>query len=172
MSNPIKKDKVKRNEPSYNWLEKRHVRAPYEPYNDPGVDCSEDPGVTDGSQAAELDVNQIIRRAQKSGILPGTDVERVYADVSDAVSYHEALNLINNAHHQFMSLEAEVRARFENDPAKFTEFMHDEKNVEEMYKLGLAERPKDDDRRPGAPSPAAPASSPGVADSGAAQPKA
>ena len=49
---------------------------------------------------------------------------------------------------------------------------HDEKNIEEMYKLGLAERPKDDDRRPGAPSPAAPASSPGVADSGAAQPKA
>ena len=56
MSNASKKDKVKRNEPSYNWLEKRHVRSPYEPYNDPGVDCSDDPGVTDGSQAAELDV--------------------------------------------------------------------------------------------------------------------
>ena len=158
MSNAIKKDKVKRNEPSYNWLEKRHVRAPYEPYNDPGVDCSDDPGVTDGSQAAELDVNQIIRRAQKSGILPGVDVERVYADVSNSVDYHKALNLILNANDQFMSLEAEIRARFENDPAKFMDFVHDPKNVDEMIELGLAERVDAPTPQPAAPE--APAAKP------------
>lgn len=150
MSNAMKKDKVKRNEPSYNWSEPRKVRSPYEAYDDPGVDCSNDPGVTDGSQAAELDVNQIIRRAQKSGILPGADIERVYADVSYSKDYHSALNIILQANKQFMGLEAELRARFDNDPAKFMDFMHDPKNVEEMISLGLAER-----REAPTPQPAA-----------------
>ena len=140
MSNAMKKDKIKRNEPSYNWLEPRKVRSPYEPYNDPGLDCSDDPGVCDPSQAAELDVNQIIRRAQKSGILPGVDAERVYADVSESQDYQSALNLILKANEQFMSLEAELRAKFDNDPAKFMDYVHNPKNVDEMVKLGLAVR--------------------------------
>lgn len=154
MSNAMKKDKMKRNEPSFNWLEKRVVRSPYEPYNDPGIDCSNDPGVCDPSQAAELDVNQIIRRAQKSGILPGTDVERVYADVSEAGDYHSAMNLVLAANTQFMSLDAEVRAKFDNDPAKFMDFVHDGKNAEEMVKLGLAELVEAPTPQPAVPEPA------------------
>lgn len=165
MSNPMKKDKVKRDEPIYNWNQPRKVRAPYEPYNDPGVDCSNDPGVTDGSQAAELDVNQIIRRAQKSGILPGVDAERVYADVSSSKDYHSALNLILNANEQFMSLDAELRAKFDNDPAKFLDFANDPKNVEKMIEYGLAER-RD------APTPQPAAAEPAVANPEASQPKA
>lgn len=160
MSNAMKKDKVKRNEPSFNWLEKRHVRSPYEPYNDPGVDCSDDPGVTDGSQAAELDVNQIVRRAQKSGILPGANEERVYADVSSSQDYHSAMNLILSANAQFMALDAEVRARFDNDPAKFIDFMNNPNNAEEMVALGLAERVDAPTPQPAAP--VAPEANPGA----------
>ena len=137
----LARDKVKRNPPQYNWWQPRAVRSPYEPYNDPGVDCSNDPGLTDGSQAAELDVNQIIRRAQKSGILPGVDIERVFADVSSAQDYHSALNIILQANEQFMSLDAEIRAKFDNDPAKFMDFVHDPKNGPELVRMGLAEEP-------------------------------
>lgn len=158
-----KKDKVKRDEPKYNWCEPRKVRSPYEPYNDPGVDCSNDPGVCDPSQAEELDVNKIIRRAQQTGILPGVNVERVYADVSDAKSYHDALNLILAADEQFMSLDAQLRAKFDNDPAKFMDFVHDPKNEAELVKMGLAH-----ERAP-TPQPAAPEAP--IADPAASQPQ-
>ena len=99
------------------WSGPRVVRSETNRYEDPGIDFSDDPGLTDNSQAADCDVNQIIDRAMRNGgILPGVDIPRVYADVSNAVDYHAALNLINAAHEQFMSLEAKVRAKFKNNP--------------------------------------------------------
>ena len=117
----------------------------------PGTDCSNDPGLTDQSQAAETDVNLIVKRALKSGVLPGLDAPKIFADVSNAMSYHEAKNLIINAENQFNSLDAHVRIKFENDPAQFLSFVEDPKNAEELVKLGLASA------IPSAPSPAVPA---------------
>lgn len=105
---------------------------------DAGIDFSDDPGKTDGSQAAECDVNTIVDRFTKTGILPGVDAERMYADVSDVGTYQESLHVVMRAQEQFDSLDAFVRKKFDNDPAKFLEFCADPKNAEEMVKLGLA----------------------------------
>ena len=37
-----------------------------------------------------------------------------------------------------MTMPADVRARFNNDPALFVDFCSDEANLDEMRKLGLA----------------------------------
>lgn len=106
--------------------------------NFPGVDCSKDPSMTDQSQAAECDVNQILDRFMKTGVLPGVDIARVYGDYSEPFDFHEAQNIIAHANEQFAALNAKVRHRFHNDPAEFLSFVADPENASEMVKLGLA----------------------------------
>jgi phage internal scaffolding protein len=53
------------------------------------------------------------------------------------MSYHEMQNVIADANSAFASLPATVRARFENDPAKYIEFVSDENNLEEARELGM-----------------------------------
>ena len=151
--NAFARDTVAPSDPRLDLLWKgRKVRDEYQGMADslahPGLDCSNDPGLTDQSQAAETDVNFILKRAQQSGVLPGIDVERIYADVSNSMDYQQAQNIVINAQNQFNSLNASLRKQFDNDPALFLAFVEDPKNAQELVSLGLA------DLRP--PSPADP----------------
>lgn len=87
----------------------------------------------------ECDINHIMKKFEKTGILPDLiKQDPQYGDFSDVPSYHEAVNLVHKAHEQFDALSAKVRARFENDPAQFLAFATDPKNGQEMVKMGLA----------------------------------
>lgn len=124
------------------WSQPKIVRDENNPYVDPGIDFSNDPGLTDQSQAAECDVNYILKRYQQTGILPNTDVKSVFADVSSVPDYQDALNIVINAENQFSVLDAQMRARFMNDPANFLAFVEDPKNAPELIKMGLATAPQ------------------------------
>jgi hypothetical protein len=50
------------------------------------------------------------------------------------------MNLIRQAQEEFMRVPGEIRARFNNDPQQFMEFLEDDRNVDEAVKLGLAVR--------------------------------
>lgn len=87
----------------------------------------------------ECDINLLMAKYRKTGMI--THLAKYpprYEDVSDAVTYQEALNIVGAAEYEFMKLSAEIRARFGNDPGKFLEFVGDPDNVDEMIKLGLA----------------------------------
>jgi hypothetical protein len=51
------------------------------------------------------------------------------------------LNTVANANSMFEGLPSEIRNQFANDPAKFISFMDDENNNEQMYEMGLKQRP-------------------------------
>ena len=53
------------------------------------------------------------------------------------MSFHEMQNAIADASSAFASLPATVRARFENDPAKFVDFASDPANLPELRELGM-----------------------------------
>lgn len=93
---------------------------------------------TKQSARDECDINFIMKRFQKTGILPSTDRQAMYGDFSDVKDFRESLEIVHFAQEQFASLPSAVRKRFGNDPAAFLEFVHDPKNGEEMVKLGLA----------------------------------
>lgn len=98
------------------------------------------PSETHQSSKDECDVNKIIAR-HKQGII-NTHVNTkagVYADLSSAPSYQEALQTIINANNAFDTLPASTRKRFGNDPQEFLQFMSDPSNKEEAKKLGLLE---------------------------------
>lgn len=86
----------------------------------------------------ECDINTIVKRFGLTGQLPVNAVAPTYSMFDGVFDYHTAMNAIAEAREAFDAMPAEVRARFENDPQKFVEFCSDEKNLDEMRKLGLA----------------------------------
>lgn len=99
----------------------------------------DDESLTHQEFREESDINTIIDRfgigenpieAQKW--VSNTDI----ADAPD--NYMDVMNQLNAARDQFMSLPAKMRSQFDNDPAKFVDFVSDPSNGDEMLRLGLA----------------------------------
>lgn len=85
------------------------------------------------------DINQIMKRFEKTGVLPEMiKGNPQYGDFSSGLSYQESLNIVMHAQEQFNALSARVRERFGNDPKVFLDFATDPVNGPEMVKLGLA----------------------------------
>lgn len=120
-------------------------RAQHDVFDDPsgklgGVKCM-DASKTQQNQREEADINVIMRRFGQSGQLPvgGYEMPPLEGDFGDgAVDFQSALNLVIAAERSFSAMDAEVRARFNNDPERFVKFCSDPENLPEMRKLGLA----------------------------------
>lgn len=88
----------------------------------------------------ECDINKIMAKFQKTGILDHYAKHAPqYMDIP-AVDYHEALNVIATAESMFEELPSQARKKFGNDPEKFLEFVQNPDNAEELRELGLAHR--------------------------------
>jgi phage internal scaffolding protein len=104
--------------------------------NESGLAC-EEPSLTQQHFKDETDINNILRQFNITGLLPESPLSPRYGDFSGVVDYHTALNAVLDAGDQFMALPADLRARFNNDPAQLIEFIDDESNRAEAEKLGL-----------------------------------
>ncbi len=91
------------------------------------------------SEAAACDVNNIVKRFDKTGILPTDNRDLFFADVSQMGDYQAALHQVQHATHTFMQLPAAVRMKFDNDPASFLDFCSNPDNQDEMREMGLLE---------------------------------
>lgn len=99
------------------------------------------PSLTQQHMKDECDINRILKKYQKDGIL--RHVSRFggrYEDLPDSIDYQESLNAVMAAEAAFLSLPSSVRSRFENDPGRFLAFVGDPANENEMIDLGLATR--------------------------------
>lgn len=131
------------------------------------LDFPVDDGMTRQEFAEECDLNALMKRYERTGLLPQhPGREAFYGDFVDLPSYQEALSAIREAQDAFMSLPARVRLEFENDPARFVKFAEDPSNLDQMREWGLA-RPLDP---PQAVEPAAPAPAPQAAPQPAGEP--
>jgi len=109
----------------------------------PRVDCSKDKPLTQQSAKDECDINVIIDRIKRGADLPdlGEKVPR-YGDFSVVpTDLRECLNAVRMADDLFMSLDAKIRRRFDNDPALMLDFLNDSLNRDEAVELGLVEPP-------------------------------
>lgn len=90
--------------------------------------------------ADECDINNIISKYKKTRELPLARKEGVYADLSMVpADYHQAQQIIADANDAFMRLPADLRNRFENDPAQLLAFTSDASKYDEGVQLGLYE---------------------------------
>lgn len=67
-----------------------------------------------------------------------------FEDVTQIPDYRQALDTIIAAKAKFMALPADVRRRFNNDPADFVDFCTNPDNLDELRKLGLANSARQD----------------------------
>lgn len=98
------------------------------------------PSLTHQSMSAECDINAIMQKFQKTGILDHrNNFEGQYGDFIDAPdNYHDAMNSVLEANEMFGSLPSSVRKQFANDPGLFLDFATDPANNAKMVELGLA----------------------------------
>ena len=97
-----------------------------------------DPSHTQQHFRDECDINEILMRYSKTGVLPHVNPSPPeYRDLAQELDYHQAMTFLVHAQDQFNELPARTRARFGNDPGQLLEFLQDPENTDEAVKLGL-----------------------------------
>ena len=105
-----------------------------------GLACP-DPSLAQQNFKDESDINFIVRQFGLTGELPRQTISPQYGDFTGVLDYHSAVNAVLAAQDEFMDLPAQMRARFDNDPAKLIDFLGNEENRDEAIKLGLIDKP-------------------------------
>lgn len=98
---------------------------------------------THQSMKSECDVNRIMDRYQKQGVV--THLNRYqgsYVDLPAGSDYLEAMVAVRNAQEAFESLPSSLRNQFGNNPAAFLDFVQDPENTDRLVKMGLAKAPR------------------------------
>jgi len=102
-----------------------------------GLKC-EDDSLTQQQFKEESDINTIVARFMKSGVLPNPVNMPQYVDYEGVFDFQSAMNTVRQADENFMRMDANVRARFNNSPQEFLEFFANPENNDEAIRLGLA----------------------------------
>lgn len=101
------------------------------------------PSLTRQEFKDECDINTIMRRYEKSGVVSHVrKSEPQYGDFVGIPDFQQSLNMLNAATESFMQLPARVRREFDNDPRQFVQFVEDPANLEKVREYGLANVPE------------------------------
>lgn len=98
------------------------------------------PSKTEQSHLHEVNINDIIARYNRTGVLgdPFKEYsEGVFSDVSSIEDFHTAQNQMVEAKASFDALPSKLRKRFNNDALQLLDFLADPTNDDEAVKLGL-----------------------------------
>lgn len=116
-------------------MEFKHAYS--EPFRGSDLECA-DASLTQQQFKDDVDINVLLERYKVTGQLPQGVRLPSYGDFNGVSDYRSAMEAIRKATDSFMEMPASLRARFDNDPQKFLEFVSDEKNRDEIIALGLA----------------------------------
>ncbi len=99
------------------------------------------PSKTRQSEMKFSDINLIMAKYEKSGVLPAVGVEGFYADVSSVGDFREAVSRVQRGDEIFMSLSAKVRKEFDNDASIFLDACTDPAKqagtMSKLHELGV-----------------------------------
>lgn len=100
-------------------------------------DFEKEPSRTQQHMKDECDINKIIKRWSKTGVLDHVNSAPARYEFCPRVDYQESLDLCLRAEEQFSRLPANIRDRFRNDIPSFLDFVQDPNNYDEGVKLGI-----------------------------------
>lgn len=138
------------------------IRRPYGPQFVVGISFDAKEDLAQQSFKDECDINTIMARYMKTGEMPAGHRPPRYEDLTRAVDYHAAMNMLHAAESMFSALPAKIRERFSNDPAEYLaaiEEAHDPAATalrDELIDLGLLERRQEPSKPSSGGAPAAP----------------
>lgn len=95
--------------------------------------------LTRQSEAKDADINVILDRFARTGSMPVDDRQALFVDVSEVGDYRNVREQINRATAYFLTLDAKVRAEFDNDAARFLDELVDPANKQKFVDLKILE---------------------------------
>lgn len=102
-----------------------------------------EPSRTKQSFKDECDINTIMKRFERTGLITHNNARAAYFDdVSEVPDFAAAVATVRKADEMFMSLPAKLRAEFDNDPQQYVAFCADPANSDRMVELGLKPKPE------------------------------
>jgi len=121
------------------------VRSPFnydmmQVSDETGLSC-QDESLTVQSEKDDADINTIVKRFGLTGELPSDIAMPQSGDFTNAMDFHQSMNVVRRAQEEFLRVPADIRARFGNDPQAFMSFMEDDRNRDEAARLGLLKAP-------------------------------
>lgn len=98
------------------------------------------PSMTRQEFAEECDINGIMKRYERTGMIPGNpNFVPQYLDLTvTPANLMDCMNQMIDADQAFMSLPATVRKEFDNDSMRFVEYASNPDNLGRMREWGLA----------------------------------
>lgn len=120
------------------------------------LDCSKDKIRTKQSFKNQSNINTIMDKFTKTGMITPDQMAKraaIYGDVSEIGDFQTAQNKVIEGKAAFMTLSAQIRNRFNNNPGDLLDFLTIPENREEAIKLGILQKPEQVKE----PTPATPA---------------
>ena len=94
--------------------------------------------LTKQSFTKECDINTILAKYQKTGAIDHLNKNEAQYGFATSDTFQESMQIVAKGNTMFAELPSSIRTKFENDPAKFLDFVQDKNNLKEMQELGLA----------------------------------
>lgn len=86
----------------------------------------------------ETEILNIIRRHDRNGVIDHINKgTAIYGDFSEITDYRDMIHKLREADSAFAQVPSDIRKRFENDPAKFFNFVTDQNNHAQLKQMGL-----------------------------------
>lgn len=109
-----------------------------QPTTRPQLDFSDSPSRTEQTHKDEVSIHKIMKKYEKTGVVTHVNEHKgQYMDMSGALDYQDAQNLIANAKSMFETVPSHIRRDFDNNPGKFVDFMQDEANRDAIAAYGF-----------------------------------
>lgn len=115
----------------------------------------EDESLTQQSFKDDADINVLVRRfgLDKQPLPVEATDPRYYGDFTNVPDLRTALELVRDAENRFMDLPAQLRSKFDNNPAKLWHWINDPDNGHEAVRLGLLRAPDPEPVQPAQTDP-------------------
>jgi len=94
------------------------------------------------SHKDEVNINNIVKRHGMDLIAKTAALQQFKYDDNPNNDFQETMNAILKAEKSFSSVPSEIRKQFDNDPAKFMDFIHNADNQQQLIDWGLAKAPE------------------------------
>ncbi|AXH74010.1 MAG: internal scaffolding protein [Microviridae sp.] len=102
------------------------------------IDFTGDLGLTEQSHKDSCDIHNILKKSEKTGIMEHVSANKgTYGTMPTGDEFQTHMNIIASAETMFETVPSKLRNQFENDPAKFLDFISNDANKAKLDELGL-----------------------------------
>lgn len=94
----------------------------------------------------DADINVIMDRFKKTGVLPINTKTPMYMDTTQVPNLQQAMEVMISAEKAFAALPAQVRKEFDNNPMNFVDYATKPENLPKLREWGLAPPEKEPEK--------------------------